>query len=848
VEVLPNPEAKTAFPRAMVDLEVQRVEPAGALAALFAGAVHALYLPQVWGAEALARAALERSVAVVLATAEVANLDELEPFAAQKNVALLAGGLGAGSLSVASLMSRVAEGQVGVLRRVAIRAPGGKRTSLASSRRTPFGADQRVSFRLEPEALERLVRTVGPAFRLADALVPGAAAALAPFELLVSAKARLCCAALLGDIAVHVEVDEEMSGECAWELEAECEGGTFVVQLGGDAGEPLFTRGVTLPDLRVENRPAAELLVRHALKHGRNGLRFYSALQAREAYAGCRASLTGAETRRLSRPIEIVLVHVPRYRNAFDELRLPSLALARLSAFMRGYGFTVRIVDLAAELEALPLDCFTDDARVAAWLEGADDAQVRAALDAMWPLLAEATARPCLVGFSIVDYFGHFQLNLASALAREVKRRTGRPVVLGGERDQVDGERGMGPNMPFDWVVEGDGELALLELAQLVAYSDRRANTIGGVTSREGLTLKRNKVVRSHLNAMPRPDFGGVPLDHYLGTPTRELLVALARDGLAPAEPPAPFMYLPYAFVKGCPAKCTFCSAKESLDIEAPQKAAEELLELSHRHQVKDFVFLNNLVNTQTRWLERFCRTLIDSKADLQWTDSCRPTGITPELAALMRESGCLLLCYGAESGSDDILLRMKKGLLSGDIVSSLRNAHRAGIINRVNLIAGYFHETPADVDKSIALVETLEEEIDVIGCFQGFYLFPGMGVDPAAERIVLREQADRLKTGQLTLAYDEIGGLKWEEKRDTIDRSRNRILERIEQLGIRTLDKVNEYDLFWLSRRFRDKARVTKYLLAPPQGDRTLPNQRPLPPGGRRGEVSSVNGSRLPW
>ncbi|MBK7859942.1 MAG: radical SAM protein [Archangiaceae bacterium] len=838
VEVLPAAGAATVFPRATPDLEVLRAAATDAERHL--PTAQALYLSAVPGADALARAAIGRGLAVVLATPDaVADLRALEQLAAAREVPLLCAGLGAGSLAVASLMSRVAEEQLGPLERVVVRAPGGKRTSPATSRRTPFDAAQQVSWALNAEQLTRLTALAAPAFRLADALVPGAAQALAPFELVAAPKARLACAALLHDVAVHVEVDEEMSGEYPWELEAQCARGAFVVQLGGENGEPLFTRGVTLPELRTEDRPAAELLVRHALRHRRAGARFYGAAQADAAFAACRAALEGAERRRSARPVDLVLVHVPRYRNQFDELRLPSLALARLTAFMRGYGFETRVVDLAADFEALPLDCFTDDARIARWLEGADDPEVAQKLEAMWPSLAEAVGPRSFVGFSIVDYFGHFQLNLASALAREVKRRTGRPVVLGGERDQVDGERGMGPSMPFDFVVEGDGELALLELAHLVAYGDRRPTSIAGVASRKGDgTLQRNKVVRSHLNAMPRPDFGGMPLEHYLGRPTPELLAALARDGLAPASPPAPFMYLPYAFVKGCPAKCTFCSAKESLDMESPEKAASELLELSARHGVKDFVFLNNLVNTQVKWLEKFCRTLIDSKADLQWTDSCRPTGLTSELTAMMRESGCLLLCYGAESGSDDVLTRMKKGLLSRDIVSSLRNAHQAGIINRVNLIAGYFHETAADVDKTIGLVETLEDEIDVIGCFQGFYLFPGMGVEAASEQIVLRSEPDRLKGGQLTLAYDEIGGLKWEEKRDTIDRSRTRILDRIEQLGIRTLDKVNEYDLFWLSRRFRDKATVVKYLLAPPESFRTLPNQRPLPPAGVRGQV----------
>ena len=108
----------------------------------------------------------------------------------------------------------------------------------------------------------------------------------------------------------------------------------------------------------------------------------------------------------------------------------------------------------------------------------------------------------------------------------------------------------------------------------------------------------------------------------------------------------------------------------------------------------------------------------------------------------------------------------------AGKFSLTVSNTHAAGIINRVNFIAGYFHETDEDVDATIRLVETLATEIDIVGCFQGFYLFPGMGVDEAATGITLRPGLDKLKSGQTTLGYDEIGGLTWEVKRDTIDAS----------------------------------------------------------------------------
>lgn len=754
---------------------------------------------------------------------------------------VLVGGSGVGSLALARLIGMVRAEERGPLRRLAIRKPGGRRVLPAASKRTAFGPDQETSWQLDDDARARLVALGAPLLRAAETVLPGSAEALGISDLIsIVGKERLSAHGRVGEVSVELELDEEMKGDEAWEIEASCARGTLLTRFRGDRGVLLVRAPLAKEQQFPDDGQPDALLVRHLLKHPRDA-QLGRLEELSRARARLDAMLGGAETRRTSRPLRVVLVHVPRYRNRYDELMLPSLGIARLEAYVRGYGFATAVADLEAHHAGLDLSAFVDDTRVDAWLEGTADEGLDGPLEAMWPTLAETIEGPTFVGFSIVDYFGHFQMNLASCLAKLVRERTGQPTALGGERDQVDGDRALKPDAPFDYVVDGDGETALLALAHRVAYDDREPGDVPAVWTRrgeDGLEIVRNRIVRSHLNAMPRPRFEGMPLDRYRRGLSRALLDALDEDGLAPDPLPEPQLYLPYGFVKGCTADCTFCSAKEHLDVQAPEKTVDELLALRERHGVRDFVFLNNLVNLGPRWLRKFCQRLIDAKADLQWTDSCRPTGIDEELALMMRASGCLLLNYGAESGSDTILERMKKGLTRADILETLRATHAAGIINRVNLIAGYFHETTEDVDLTISLVETLEEQIDVIGCFQGFYLFEGMGVDPDKEGIVLREGLDRLKTGQYTLAYDEIGGKRWEDKRDSIDASRNRILGRIEELGIRTIDKIDEYDLFWLSRTYRDKAMTSRYLLRVPRPEVSRVNQAALLPGGQQGRV----------
>ncbi len=749
-----------------------------------------------------------------------------------------------------ALVEEVRRESMGPLVCLSVRSPAGRRVRRAASTRTPFTGGARIPFALADEVAARISRLAAVPFTLADAVVPGAARGLEVTEVApLSGADRIVCNTRIDEIVVEVDLDEEMQGEGPLEVEVVMRRGTLVCRFTSQGAS--LTRKALLRDgpVRPDIVPSPlEVAARHALAapNREDAPSPASLAGAAVSIATARTTLDRYTTRAANRPLEMVLVHVPRFRNSYDELELPSLAAARLAAFTRGHGFPTRVFDLQITHADDRLDSFVDDAAVDGWLAGAESPAVKAAAEHMWSsfglelVRAAESGHRALVGFSIVDYFGHFQMNIAACLARLVKERTGFPTVLGGERDQVDGDRALATDKTFDYVVDGDGEVPLLGLLHLEAYRDRRAADIPGVWSRNGADIKKNKLIRSHLNAMPRPDFDDVPFERYYGKPTERLLDALTRDGLYGGEPIEPFVYLPYGFVKGCTAKCEFCSSKEWLDVQSPEKTADELMALSERYRVRDFMFLNNLVNVSPRLLERLCRRLVDSKAGLQWTDSCRPTDISAELAALMRESGCLLLNYGAESGSDKILELMKKGLLSRDIVDTLRNTHRAGIINRVNFIAGYFHETTEDVDATVRMVETLAEEIDIVGCFQGFYLFPGMGVEAEKAGIVLRPGFDRLKTGQVTLAYDEIGGMKWEDKRDTIDASRNRILARMEELGIRTLDKINEYDLFWMSRRY-DKATVTRYLLEVPPRPVGRRNQAAMPPGGQRGRADRV-------
>lgn len=71
------------------------------------------------------------------------------------------------------------------------------------------------------------------------------------------------------------------------------------------------------------------------------------------------------------------------------------------------------------------------------------------------------------------------------------------------------------------------------------------------------------------------------------------------------------------------------------------------------------------------------------------WICQARVTDITPEIAVLMKEVGCVAVCLGIESADADILKLMQKGQSPKQIQQGLEILHAAGIETLAMTIAG---------------------------------------------------------------------------------------------------------------------------------------------------------------
>ena len=537
-----------------------------------------------------------------------------------------------------------------------------------------------------------------------------------------------------------------------------------------------------------------------------------------------------------------LLVQLPRRRPYGDTLRLMNLGIARLAGALREDGVPVRVADLdaAAWQAGLDVDALGEPELVARAVAGDCPPALDRLLDELERRLPLASA--AVVGFSVVDREGAAHLAVARLLARRVRRR--RPdalIVLGGVTDELHAEEVLAEEPAIDLVVEGDGEVAarrLIEAHVLGLGAPGNAPNVCLRAEKEGGSGARQRSVfrtaarTVRLVDRPRPDFDGFSLDAYRRGISEGLRRALSEGGLLDSDDVgAPRLYLPFSFVLGCLGRCTFCGFGDRVDLLPGAQAASQLARLAARYDCRDFVFLDTTVNLSPRRLERLCDAIIAAGLDLRWTDSARPDGFGPRLARKMREAGCVMLSFGVESGSDRVLARMRKGFVRAQVEDTLAAVHEAGILTRVNLIAGYLHEQDEDIDATVSFVEEQHRNIDLIGCFNGFQLSPSAGYSPREHGIRLLPFTDVVDPDQLSLAYDEVGGLAWSEKKEQIRRSRRAVLRAIEGKGIYYGAVVDEYDLFWLSRRFSRAAEVRRWLLRQEAADATLAERPPAGP-----------------
>ena len=163
---------------------------------------------------------------------------------------------------------------------------------------------------------------------------------------------------------------------------------------------------------------------------------------------------------------------------------------------------------------------------------------------------------------------------------------------------------------------------------------------------------------------------------------------------------------------RGCPAQCTFCLWPQTIGghkyrVRSAQNVADEMAYLKKVFpEVKEFFFDDD---TFTANLPR-AREIAKKIAPLGLTWSCNSrANIDYDTIKAFKDQGLRLLLVGYESGNDDILTRIKKGVTMAEMREFTKACHKADALIHGTFILGLPVETLQSIQNTLDFAKELD-------------------------------------------------------------------------------------------------------------------------------------------
>lgn len=413
-------------------------------------------------------------------------------------------------------------------------------------------------------------------------------------------------------------------------------------------------------------------------------------------------NLTSIYTDYKTRNTRICWVLCPEWAPEF-----PPFNLARLSGVCKSAGYESWIMDLNIKVHNVyQYDWFLnnkipfrlwDPASSWHWLGETYYNDVHPLVEGLLEEAVEEIIQknPEIVGFSMY-YISEEPTNW---MARELKKRAPHiKLAVGGSNTH---QSWFSPIPEFDYIVQGEGEAAILEILDQIET--------GNIPS-EQTWIKQPEKERINISEMPMPDYAGIDFNNYK-----------VPNGVTSE------------FSRGCTAKCTFCD--ETHFWRYRQRRAEAVLEeaewLWFNRGVDVIWFIDSLINGNVNELRAFALGIAAKELPTKWTGYARCDGrMDDEYFKDLKEGGCIMLNYGCESGSQNVLDSMHKGVTIKEMEDNFRLGKKYGIWAATNWVIGFPTEDLSDYANSMQFIwRNRNMNINNVGA--------GVGMAVGAESIV---------------------------------------------------------------------------------------------------------------
>lgn len=318
-----------------------------------------------------------------------------------------------------------------------------------------------------------------------------------------------------------------------------------------------------------------------------------------------------------------------------------------------------------------------------------------------------------LVGISM----NFAQIDRGLEIARLAKSR-GSDVVVGGNIVTAIDHRILRYHPYVDYCIVHDGEDSILELIKGTELSN-----VPNLLWRDNGNITKNQHIPVDLRKLPIIDRSYIDFDSYIKN---------AIDGENDFIP-LPYFSRPTNMYsqKGCAWRasegggCYFCSIHDrGLRTRAPKQVWEERKQLVDKYNVNYIWDPSDNFLADPEWFKEFVAVKPEG-FDVPFSNYIRIDSVNEDVAKALSKIGCKQVFCGMESGSDEALKLLNKGIRKDMIETALKILAKNEITVVFGIVIGAKGETQDNVIETMEYMRYLNETYDNLDRFEWGTLAP---------------------------------------------------------------------------------------------------------------------------
>lgn len=220
-----------------------------------------------------------------------------------------------------------------------------------------------------------------------------------------------------------------------------------------------------------------------------------------------------------------------------------------------------------------------------------------------------------------------------------------------------------------DYLIGGEIEFTAINIIREINKGSNDFSNIPGIFIKDGDKWKETQFDNwnKEIDDLPIPNRDEINNSLYIRPDTGEAQATIATS-------------------RGCPASCIYCLTPaisgKKVRFRSPQSIVKEMEECFFKQNIRNFFFKSDTFTIDHKWVIEVTEEIKKSKIHkkIEWVANSRVRPLKKETLLAMKESGCWLIAFGFETGSEETMKKIKKGASIEDNLKAAKLVKEVGL------------------------------------------------------------------------------------------------------------------------------------------------------------------------